>query len=98
MNVIFCIATSISLVFLLFNNPEKMLEVFSSAPKKAVDLSLVLIGVYTVWQGFSLMLEKSGISSKISKAFKKPISKPIIPPTYDYIIYFFIVLVKHIRK
>ena len=75
MNAIFLIIILVSLLFLLFTAPNLMLEVFSSAPSKAIELSIFLIGVYTVWQGFSLVLEKSGLSNIICKAFKTPIKK-----------------------
>lgn len=75
MNAIFPIIILISLVCMLFSNPEGMLSSFTIATEKAVSLSVTLISVYAVWQGFAFLLESSGISKKISKIFNKPVKK-----------------------
>ncbi len=75
MNVIFPVIILISVVFSLFSSPEIMVSAFSTATQKAVDLSISLISVYAVWQGLAFLLESSGISKKISKAFNKPVKK-----------------------
>lgn len=75
MNAIFPIIILISLVFMTFTNPEGMLTSFSVATEKAVSLSVTLISVYAIWQGFAYLLESSGISKKISKFFNKPVKK-----------------------
>lgn len=75
MNVIFPIIILISVVFSLFTSPEMMVTAFSTATEKAVELSISLISVYAVWQGFAYLLESSGISKKISKIFNKPVKK-----------------------
>lgn len=75
MNFIFPIIILISLVFMLFSSPETMLTSFTVATEKAVKLSINLISVYAIWQGFAYLLESSGISKKISKIFNKPVKK-----------------------
>ncbi len=75
MNVIFPVIILISVVFSLFTSPNMMVTAFSTATEKAVELSISLISVYAVWQGFAYLLESSGISKKISKIFNKPVKK-----------------------
>ncbi|MBO7213957.1 MAG: hypothetical protein J6V66_00515 [Clostridia bacterium] len=75
MNAIFPIIILFSIAFSLFFSPEVMINAFSSATEKAVDLSISLISVYAVWQGLANLLESSGISKKISKVFNKPVKK-----------------------
>ncbi len=75
MNAIFPVIILISLVFMIFTNPETMLTSFTIATERAVSLSITLISVYAIWQGFAYLLENSGISKKISKIFNKPVKK-----------------------
>ena len=75
MSIIFPLILISSIILLLFNSPTAILTVFDLATKKAVELSFTLITVYAIWQGFSVLLEKSGISVKLSKLLKKPIKK-----------------------
>lgn len=75
MNVIFPVITLTSVIFILFKSPEALLETFDVATQKTVELSISLIAVYCVWQGLSALLEKSGLSNKISKVLNKPIKK-----------------------
>ena len=75
MNVIFPLIVTLSIVCLLFNSPNAMLETFDIATNKSIDLFITLIGVYAVWQGVSFLLEKSGISSSIARLLNKPIKK-----------------------
>ena len=75
MSVIFPLILTSSIILLIFNSPSTILTVFDTATKKAIDLSLTLIVVYAIWQGFSTLLEKSGISNKLAKLLKKPIKK-----------------------
>ncbi len=75
MNVIFPLIIICSVICLLFNSPNAMLEAFDIATNKSIDLFITLIGVYAVWQGVSFLLEKSGISNKIAKLLNKPIKK-----------------------
>ena len=75
MSVIFPLILTSSIILLIFNSPSTILTVFDTATKKAIDLSFTLIVVYAIWQGFSILLEKSGISNKLAKLLKKPIKK-----------------------
>ncbi len=86
MNAIFPIIILISLVFMLFTSPELMLTSFTVATEKAVSLSITLISVYAIWQGFAYLLESSGISKKISKIFNKPVKK-LFNTSSDEIVY-----------
>lgn len=75
MSVIFPSILITSIVLLLFKSPTEMLTVFDLATNKTINLCVSLIAVYCVWQGFSVLLEKSGISNVIAKILKKPIKK-----------------------
>ena len=75
MNVIFPLITVISIAVLTFTSPAGMLNAFSTATDSAIKLCFTLIGVYSVWQGISSLLEKSGIYKKTAKILSAPEKK-----------------------
>ena len=77
MNIIFTLITLLSFSLLCIKNPNAILEVFSTASKKALELSFTLICVYAVWLGIIKILQETKLSEKISKLLKPIISKLI---------------------
>ena len=75
MSIIFPSILITSIILLLLKSPSDMLTTFNFATEKTIELCFSLIVVYSVWQGLSVLLEKSGISNKIAKLLKKPIQK-----------------------
>ncbi len=72
MNLIFTLIFVISAAVMAFINPESVLSSLTNGGRKAVELSLALTAVYSVWSGISAVAEKAGINSKIS-AFLSPV-------------------------
>lgn len=56
-------------------DPSKVLTGMISAANNAVTLSLSLCAIYAVWLGIFAILEKSGISKKVSKFLSPIINK-----------------------
>ena len=67
MNFIFSVIITISLAVITIINPNSVTQSFSTSAGKAVNLSLSLLIIYSVWLGFTNLIEKSGLSAKISK-------------------------------
>ncbi|MBO7344742.1 MAG: hypothetical protein J6U92_02255 [Clostridia bacterium] len=70
MNVIFALISLLSMVILLFINPDGILSSMLSGGQKALDLTLKMVVVYAVWMGVFELLEKSGLAYKFSKLLK----------------------------
>ncbi len=70
MNVIFALFSIISMVILLFINPDGILSAMLSGGQKALDLTLKMVVVYAVWMGVFELLEKSELASKFAKLLK----------------------------
>ena len=70
MNIIFSVCFCLSVLALTFFSPEKTLSTLLSGGEKALELSLNLIVVYTVWLGIFSIFEKSNLSNKFAKLFK----------------------------
>ncbi|MBO5850985.1 MAG: hypothetical protein J6R29_01475, partial [Clostridia bacterium] len=69
MNAIFSIIMTLSLLLILIFNPQILLATFSNAVEKSAKLTLTLLCVYVVWCGFSALIEKSNLTTKLSKLF-----------------------------
>lgn len=67
MNLIFGIIIVISLILLIFTNPNGVLSAMLSGGEKALDLTLKMVVVYAVWLGIFNLLEKTGLSKKLAK-------------------------------
>ncbi len=67
MNVIFGLITLLSMLILLFINPDGILTAMLSGGQKAVDLTLKMVVIYAVWLGVFELLERTGISKKFAK-------------------------------
>ncbi len=75
MNVLFSFITLVSIILLIFKDPNLILTCFSDGTKSAIELSITLLSVYAVWLGLNEILKESGINKKLSKILKKPIKK-----------------------
>ncbi len=77
-----------SLVFLLFKNPNAILQEMLSASKSTVELCINLLGIYAVWLGILEIVDKSGLGQKLEKLLS-PIIKFLFkskdPETNKYI-------------
>ncbi len=68
MNGIFAAVFLISAVLFLITDPNGFLPALLAGGEKAATLSLALLAVYCVWLGFFKVMEKSGLSHKLSRA------------------------------
>jgi len=64
-----------SLCVLLIINPGQALNEMVSASSSALTLSLELCGIYAVWLGLLEIVDKSGLSEKLSKLLRPIIRK-----------------------
>lgn len=69
MNVIFALVFSLSALLFLFTDPDGFLSALLGGGQKAAALSLSLLAAYCVWLGFFKVLERSGLSAKLSRPF-----------------------------
>lgn len=76
MNAIFGVIFFISALLFLIWNPDGFLSALMKGGEKAATLSLSLLIVYCVWLGFFKVMEKSGLSEKLSGAVY-PLAKRI---------------------
>jgi spore maturation protein A len=76
MNVIWLIMVSVSVVFAIFTGH---LEAFTNSifegAKSAVEISLFLLGIVSVWMGITRILEDSGLIYRIAHLFRPIISR-----------------------
>ena len=66
MNKIWIALFIMSVVALCVFDPSQVLSGLLSASNRAVTLSLSLIAIYAIWLGLFSILEKSGLSAKLS--------------------------------
>ena len=69
MNAIFALIFLICIALFLVFNPDGFLPAMLSGGQKAATLSLSLLAAYCVWLGFFKVLERSGLSNKLSRLF-----------------------------
>lgn len=74
MNAIFITILTSSLLTLCIFDPSHILPTLSNSVEKSVKLCITLLFVYVVWCGFSALIEKSGLTKKLSK-FLSPLIK-----------------------
>ena len=65
----------ISVISLCFGNPTKVLSGLLVASNNAVKLSFELCAIYAIWLGLFSILEKCGLSEKLSKLLSPIINK-----------------------
>ena len=75
MNKIWVFLFVSSIVALCLFDPSKVLSGMLVASNNAVKLSLELLAIYAIWIGLFTILEKSGLSSKVSKFLSPIINK-----------------------
>ena len=75
MNKIWIILFVSSIVALCLFDPAEVLTGMINASNKAVTLSLSLVAIYAIWIGLFTILEKSGLSAKLSKLLSPIINK-----------------------
>ena len=75
MNKIWIFLFIISIISLCFFEPSSVLTSLLSASNTAVKLSLSLCAIYAIWLGIFSILEKSGLSAKLSKLLSPIINK-----------------------
>lgn len=75
MNKIWIFLFTLSIISLCLFDPSKVLTGMLTASNNAVKLSLELCAVYAIWMGIFTILEKSGLSKKVSKLLSPIINK-----------------------
>lgn len=76
MNLIWLILLSVSIVFAIFTgNLEPFTKSIFEGAKSAVEVSLFLLGIVSVWMGITRILEDSGLIFRIAHLFKPIISR-----------------------
>jgi spore maturation protein A len=76
MNVIWLILLSVSILFAIFTgNLEPFTKSIFEGAKAAVEISLFLLGVVSVWMGITRILEDSGLIFRIAHLFKPIITR-----------------------
>lgn len=65
----------VSVISLCFTEPTKVLSSLLTASNSAVKLSFELCAIYAIWLGLFGILEKSGLSQKLSKLLSPIINK-----------------------
>jgi spore maturation protein A len=75
MNIIWIVLFVISVISLCFGDPTKVLSGLLVASNNAVKLSFELCAIYAIWLGLFSILEKCGLSEKLSKLLSPIINK-----------------------
>jgi spore maturation protein A len=76
MNIIWLGLLSISIVFaIITGNLEPFTKSIFEGAKSAVEISLFLLGIVSVWMGITRILEDSGLIFRIAHLFKPVISR-----------------------
>lgn len=75
MNKIWIFLFIISIIALCFGDPTAVLSGLLKASNSAVKLTFSLIAIYAIWMGLFSILEKSGLSKKLSKLLSPIINK-----------------------
>lgn len=76
MNLIWLMLLSVSIVFaIITGNLEPFTKSIFEGAKSAVEVSLFLLGIVSVWMGITRILEDSGLIFRIAHLFKPIISR-----------------------
>jgi spore maturation protein A len=76
MNSVWLVLLSVSIVFAIFTgNLEPFTKSIFEGAKSAVEVSLFLLGIVSVWMGITRILEDSGLIFRIAHLFKPLISR-----------------------
>jgi len=75
-NVIWLILLSVGIVFAVFTgNLEPFTQAVFDGAKSAVEISLFLLGIVSVWLGITRILEDSGLIYRIAHVFRPVLSR-----------------------
>ncbi len=83
MNKIWTFIFFISVIVILFTNPQNCMNIIFSGCEKAVMLSYSLISIYAFWLGIMEICETSGINTKLANLLSKPIDFLFDKPNPD---------------
>jgi len=76
MNILWLIMVCVSIVFAIFTgNLEAFTKSIFDGAKLAVEISLYLLGIVSVWLGITRILEDSGLIYRIAHLFRPIISR-----------------------
>jgi spore maturation protein A len=76
MNVIWLILLSVSIIFAVFTGKlEPFTQAIFEGAKSAVEISLFLLGIVSVWLGITRILEDSGLIYGIAHVFRPILSR-----------------------
>lgn len=75
LNKIWIFLIVVSITILIFKSPENVFSGMLTATQSALNLSLTLCGIYSVWLGLLKIVEQSGLNQKLAKLFKPLIRK-----------------------
>jgi spore maturation protein A len=76
MNVIWLALLSLSIIFAIFTgNLDAFTKAVFDGAKSAVEISLFLLGIVSVWMGLTRILEDSGLIYRIAHLFRPIISR-----------------------
>lgn len=76
MNIIWIALLSVSIVFAIFTgNLEPFTQSIFDGAKAAVEVSLFLLGIVSVWMGITRILEDAGLIHRIAHLFRPIISR-----------------------
>ena len=76
MNVLWLIMICVSIIFAIFTgNLEAFTKSIFDGAKAAVEISLFLLGIVSVWLGITRILEDSGLIYRIAHLFRPIISR-----------------------
>jgi spore maturation protein A len=71
MNILWLIMICVSIVFAIFTgNLEAFTKSIFDGAKSAVEISLYLLGIVSIWMGITRILEDSGLIYRIAHLFK----------------------------
>lgn len=82
MNIVFLILSLAGLAVLTFTNPERVFPTMISGAQEAVELSLKLLAVYSVWMSVLKLMEQTGLDKKLSRLLK-PLTKRLFKGESD---------------
>lgn len=75
MNAIFCVISIVSLLILTITSPNSIVGVLTGATQKAVELSISLLAIYSLWLGVFEVIKSGSIGRLLAKILDKPVGK-----------------------
>ena len=75
MRKIWFVLTLVSLILIVFCSPNLSVKALTTAGERGVTLLIKLVGIYAVWLGFLEIVERSGLSERISSLLSPVVEK-----------------------